>query len=220
MTLSIAIALIGCSTNSAIRWPSWCRLRRSIRASHSSHRCAALSSAAPHNLQLTTSSRPTMPLHLLMSGWCPVLKRVRSTRSPLVSAASSPLRISLTYTSLRCPCVTSSSSLIPLRITASLVDPVRATSSWSIPHPWPASRSASSLPGSWQWPGTHTRVSLRPPSCSLHSLSRRAPSPSACPLPCRASISDRLSVATAALCHSRDSPSHLTASSMATISAG
>ena len=104
MSLSIADAAAGCSTSSAISDPSWCLLLSPARASQSIHRCSAVSSPTLHNLQSGGSSLPTRTSHRLRAGWCPVLKRVRSTLSFLDSASSSFSLISPRYTCLSRGC--------------------------------------------------------------------------------------------------------------------
>ena len=81
MDPSIAHACRGRSTSSAMDLPTWCRLRRSSRAPHSSQRCSAFSSPIWQSLQVGSFVLPTMALHLPRLEWWPVRKRVRSVLS-------------------------------------------------------------------------------------------------------------------------------------------
>ena len=207
MSLSIADAAAGCSTSSAISDPSWCLLLSPTRASQSIHKCSAVSSPMLHNLQSGDSSLPTRTSHRLRAGWCPVLKRVRSTLSLLDSVSSSFSLISPRYTCLSRGCPTSSPA-ISLLIRACRVALSSGTSLCSIPPPSAANLSASSLPGTLQWPGIQTIVTVFPVSCSLHNASRMLPTPGPPLRPSNACTSALLSVATRARFQSSVSSNH------------
>ena len=132
ITLSITIAVIACSTTSALWGPSSCRLLRFIRVSHSSHRWAALS--APHSLQLTSSSRHTTLS--IFSGLVGAKSWNGSGKPCLLCWEWLPLRRE--YSPYK------PYSLSSLRIRASLVEPASFTPAWSILHPSSISRSAFS----------------------------------------------------------------------------
>ena len=151
-------------------------------AGHSIQRCSAPSSPSWQSWQVGSSVRPTMVRHLPSLGWWPVLKRVRFTLPARGSWASSASLNSLVYTSLSLSCLTG----LPrtsLLMRARLVDPsIGMCSCWCVP-PSAVSLSASSLPGTPQCPGTHTRVTdfLSPPvsKVPVSALSHGAPPP--CP---------------------------------------
>ena len=161
----------------------------------------------------------TIALHLPRLGCWPVRKRVRLTRSCLGREASSDSLSSLLYTSRNLSCL-SGSCLTPLLIRAILAAASTGTAAWSIRPPSSANLSASSLPPTPQWPGTHSSVILRSSASNLQILSLSRTSLRSTPSPYSASTRERLSVTRATDLHSSaSSSSHLTASVSAVSSA-
>ena len=194
MILSSAWALVGDWVSSAMLLPNDCIFLSIPTAGHAIHRCWAVPSSSPHNLQNGSSSSPIMVLHDLSLGWCHDLNLMRFTlSSQLILPSSSFLILSGSlFSTLRV--LTAYFSLTSFLMTALLVLWSSGTSAcWRVVHSFALS-SACSLPSRPQWDGTQSTMSSLPPSSASLSSPLRVSSLWWEVSPPRASTSDLLSV--------------------------